>query len=287
MVWGHCGRRASNNPASTRRFCNNSYFFSSAPSLPLGTCVSLQDKRIVLKVGCSDITLLSSSPNIFHFSFSRCCFWVVVTQGEMPAVSPRMSETSLEMMRSLRSVLLKYQKRACLSSWERKSFGAWRRSSDCAPSHQIQSHWEVWGPSWAWVFSKVLVAFEHVLSGGQKVLTPFLVFSMEGLSECYKEIKSQAITATKKFIIGRWSWGFCPVGLTGDEILKSSLESLYFQHLIMKIFTTQRKPLKQSWMHILASSCFCTHCLFRELSFGGWGNWVGNCEKGREYSIDG
>lgn len=151
--------------------------------------VSLQDKRIVLKVGCSDTSLLSTSPNIFHFSFSRCCFWVVVTHGEMLAVSPRMSETSSEMI-SLRSVLLKYQKWACLSSWERRSFGAWRISSDCAPSHQIQSHWEVWGPSWAWVFPKILVAFEHVLSEGQKVLTPSLVFSMEGLSKCYKEIMS-------------------------------------------------------------------------------------------------
>lgn len=178
---------ASNNPVSTRRFCNKLYFFSSAASLLLAPCVSLWDKRIVLKGGCCGITLLSSSPNMFHFNFSRCC-WVVMTHGEMRAVSPRMSETSLEMMISLRSVLLKYQKWACLSSWERKglgarrgTLGAWREKQQLCALTPNPELLEVWGPSWAWVFPKVMVAFEHMLSEGQKVSTSFLFFSMAGL----------------------------------------------------------------------------------------------------------
>lgn len=51
-------------------------------------CMSLWDKRIVLKGACSGIVFLSSSSHVFHFSFSGCC-WVVVTYREMPAVSPR------------------------------------------------------------------------------------------------------------------------------------------------------------------------------------------------------
>lgn len=154
---GHCGQMASNNPVSTRRFCNRFYFFSSAPSLLLTLCVSLQDRRIVLKGDCCGITLLFSFPSLFHFDFSRCCCWLVMTHGEMPTVSTRMSETSLEMMISLRIILLKYQKWACHSSWERE--GVWLLEGETVgsvPSHQIQSCWEVCSPSWVWVFSRSL-----------------------------------------------------------------------------------------------------------------------------------
>lgn len=41
------------------------------------------------------------------------------------------------------------------------------------------------------------------------------------------------------FIIGRLSWGFCPIGLMGDF---EEQPRIYFQHLIMEIFTTQKTP---------------------------------------------
>lgn len=118
----------------------------------------------------------------------------------------------------------------------------------------------------------------------KKSLNILLILLWQDVTQCYKEIMSWA---TASLLQEGCHGGFCPVGLRRDEILKSSLESVYFQHLIMKTFTTQRKTLEQSWMHILASSCICTPCLFRELSFAGWGNWIGNCEKGRECFIDG
>lgn len=178
VVLGHCRQTPSNNPVSTRRFCSKFYFFSSALILLLAPFASLWDKRIVF-----------SSPNIFHFKFSRCCCWGVLTHEEMTAVSPRMSETCLGVMRSPRSILLKYYKWACLSSQARKGLGAWRRissvwrrSGNCIPSHQIQSWWEVWGPNWVWAFPEIMVAFEHMLSEGQKVLPSTLFFSMARLS---------------------------------------------------------------------------------------------------------
>lgn len=197
------------------------------------------------------------------------------------AYSEPKKESNLEMMISLRIILLKYQKWACHSSWERKGLGAWRRSSGfCAltPNPELlgglQSQLSVG-------FSEVIVPFEHVVSEGQKVSTSSLFFSMAGLS---RMLQGDNEPSNKKFIIGRLSWSFWHVSLTGDEILKSSLESLYFQHLIMKMFTTQRKPLKQFWMHILASSCACTPCLFRELSFAEWGMELATVKK-RETTV--
>lgn len=91
-----------------------------------------------------------------------------------------------------------------------------------------------------WVFLKDVIAFEHMLPEAQKVSTSSLFFSMAGLS---RMLQGGNEPSNKMFIIGRLSWSFCPIGLMGDF---EEQPRIYFQHLIMEIFTTQRKLLKQS-----------------------------------------
>lgn len=223
---------AFNNPAPAIRFCNKFYLFSSAFSSLLAPCVSLWNKRIVLKGSSSDIILPASSPIIFHFNFSTCCCWAVMTHGKITAVSPRMSEMSLEI--SLRNVLFEKPEVSLYLFLRKKGFGYLKKEQQ---SYMLTPNAELLGGLRYQLSLRFSPRSWLLLSseGQKRFWYPPYSSQWQEIAECYKKVMSRAT----KSITGRLSWSFWPVGLMGNVLLKCSLESLYFQHLIMKIFTKE------------------------------------------------
>lgn len=115
----------------------------------------------------------------------------------------------------------------------------------------------------------------------RKICHPLYFSQWQGLAECYKEIITQAKNMYYRNILRMFLSCWFDVRWNFEEQPRISLYSAPND----KIFTVQINPLKQFWMHILASSCVCTPCLFRDLSFARWGSWVGSC-RWRKYCVN-
>lgn len=84
-------------------------------------------------------------------------------------------------------------------------------------------------------FSQGHVAFEHMLSEGQKVLTSSSFFLTPGLS---RMLQGDSELRNKKFIIGRFSSSFCLVGRWNFK----EQPRISFQHLIIKCSPHKENP---------------------------------------------